>query len=50
VSSADIAGVKAGEIQVTTQVVGFKKLSWSARELGAEPLELPAQTLQTTGY
>ena len=52
-SSADIPGGEKGwgEIQVTTQVVGFKKLSWSAREnLGAEPLELPASDLQTTGY
>jgi DEAD/DEAH box helicase domain-containing protein len=40
-----------GEVQVTTQVVGFKKLSWSTREnLGVEPLDLPAAELQTTAY
>ena len=40
-----------GEIQVTTQVVGFKKLRWLTREnLDEEPLELPPTELQTTGY
>jgi DEAD/DEAH box helicase domain-containing protein len=46
------AGEKGwGEVQVTTQVAGFKKLSWSTREnLGVEPLDLPATELQTTAY
>ncbi len=40
-----------GEIQVITQVVGFKKLRWFTREnLGEEPLDLPPTDLQTTGY
>lgn len=40
-----------GEIQVTTRVVGFKKLRWLTQEnLGTEPLEMPATDLQTTGY
>jgi DEAD/DEAH box helicase domain-containing protein len=40
-----------GEIKVTTRVVGFKKLRWLTQEnLGAEPLDLPATELQTTGY
>jgi len=40
-----------GEVQVTTSVVGFKKLRWLTQEnLGAEPLQLPATDLQTTGY
>ncbi len=40
-----------GEIQVTTQVVGFKKMRWLTREnLGEEPLDLPPTELQTTGY
>ncbi len=40
-----------GEIQVTTQVVSFKKLRWFTREnLGEEPLDLPPTDLQTTGY
>lgn len=40
-----------GEIQVTTQVVGFKKLRWFTYEnLGEEPLDLPPSELQTTGY
>lgn len=45
-------GEKAyGEIQVTTQVVGFKKLRWFTYEnLGEEPLDMPPSELQTTGY
>jgi DEAD/DEAH box helicase domain-containing protein len=40
-----------GEIQVRTQVVGFKKLRWFTYEnLGEEPLDLPPSELQTTGY
>ena len=40
-----------GEIQVTTQVAGFKKLRWMTRvNLGEEPLDLPPTELQTTGY
>jgi DEAD/DEAH box helicase domain-containing protein len=40
-----------GEIQVTTQVVGYKKLRWFTNEnLGEEPLEMPPSQLQTTGY
>ena len=36
---------------MTTRVVGFKKLRWLTQEnLGAEPLDLPATDLQTTGY
>jgi DEAD/DEAH box helicase domain-containing protein len=51
--SADIpAGEKAwGEIEVSTQMVGFKKLRWLTQEtVGAEPLQLPTTDLQTTGY
>ncbi|MBC7879319.1 MAG: DEAD/DEAH box helicase [Anaerolineales bacterium] len=45
-------GEKAyGEIQVTTQVVGFKKLRWFTYEnLGEELLDMPPSELQTTGY
>ena len=45
-------GLKAyGEIQVTTQVVGFKKLRWFTYEnLGEEILDMPPSELQTTGY
>ena len=40
-----------GEIRVTTQVVGFKKLRWFTQEnLGEAPLELPPTQLETTGY
>jgi len=40
-----------GEMQVTTQVIGFKKLRWFTNEnLGEEPLDLPPSELQTTGY
>jgi len=45
-------GEKArGEIQVTTQVVGFRKLRWFTLEnLGEEPLDMPPSELHTTGY
>ena len=40
-----------GEIAVTTQVIGFKKLKWFTHEnLGEEPLALPPTELHTTGY
>ena len=40
-----------GELQVTTQVTGFRKRSWVGGEnLGEEPLDLPASDFQTTGY
>ncbi|MBL8101103.1 MAG: DEAD/DEAH box helicase [Anaerolineales bacterium] len=40
-----------GEIQVTTQVAGFRKIRWFTYEtLGQEPLDLPPSELQTTGY
>lgn len=51
--NADATGCQKGygEIQVTTQVVGFKKLRWFTNEnLGEEPLDLPPSELQTTGY
>ncbi len=50
--AAGDGGLKAyGEIKVTTQVVGFKKLRWFTYEnLGEEPLDMPPSELQTTGY
>jgi DEAD/DEAH box helicase domain-containing protein len=40
-----------GELQVTTRVKGFTKRRWYTHEtLGSEPLDLPPQELQTTGY
>jgi DEAD/DEAH box helicase domain-containing protein len=44
--------VKAhGDVLVTTQVVGFKKIRWHTNEpLGMEPLSLPPHELVTTGY
>jgi DEAD/DEAH box helicase domain-containing protein len=40
-----------GELQVTTRVKGFTKRRWYTHEtLGSEPLDLPPQDLQTTGY
>jgi DEAD/DEAH box helicase domain-containing protein len=46
------AGDKAwGELQVTTQVTGFRKRRWYTHEnLGEEPLDLPPTDLMTTGY
>jgi DEAD/DEAH box helicase domain-containing protein len=47
----DVCSKGYGEIQVTTQVVGFKKLRWFTNEnLGEEPLDMPPSELQTTGY
>jgi len=45
-------GMKScGELQVTTQVTGFRKIRWHTHEvLGVEPLDLPPSELQTTGY
>jgi len=43
--------ISHGEIEVTTQVTGFRKVRWSDRQnLGIVPLEMPATTLQTTSY
>ena len=40
-----------GELQVTTQVTGFRKRRWYTHEnLGEEALDLPPSDLQTTGY
>lgn len=40
-----------GELKVTRQVTGFKKIRWYSREnLGTESLELPPSTLFTSGY
>jgi DEAD/DEAH box helicase domain-containing protein len=50
---ADVPGGEKGwgELQVTLQVAGFKKLRWLTREnLGLEPLDLPPTDFQTTGY
>jgi DEAD/DEAH box helicase domain-containing protein len=45
-------GKKAyGEIQVTSQVIGFRKIRWHTNEtLGIEKLYLPPSELLTTGY
>ena len=45
-------GEKAyGEIQVTSQVTGFRKVRWHTNEtLGVENLSLPPTELLTTGY
>lgn len=40
-----------GEIQVTHQIIGFRKLRWYTHELlGFENLDLPPSELLTTGY
>jgi DEAD/DEAH box helicase domain-containing protein len=45
-------GIKAyGEVQVTSQVIGFRKIRWHTNEtLGIENLSLPPSELSTTGY
>ena len=50
---ADVSGGQKGwgEIQVTSQVTGFKKLRWFTHEnLGEELLDLPPSEMQTTGF
>lgn len=43
--------VNYGEIQVTSQVIGYKKIRWYTQEnLGENPLELPPSQLRTTAY
>src|SRR5258706_3323784 len=50
-ATAQGAEKKWGELQVTTQVTGFRKRRWYTHEnLGEEPLDLPPSELQTTGY
>jgi DEAD/DEAH box helicase domain-containing protein len=52
-AQSTVAGAekKWGELQVTTQVTGFRKRRWYTHEnLGEEPLDLPPSELQTTGY
>jgi len=40
-----------GEIQVTSQITGFRKVRWYTHEnLGIGRIELPPSTLQTVGY
>lgn len=51
--SVDVpGGVKNyGEILVTSQVTGFKKISWNTYEILEKlPLEMPAQELRTVAY
>ena len=45
-------GLKAyGEVKVTSQVIGFRKVRWHTNEtLGNENLDLPPSELFTTGY
>lgn len=40
-----------GEINVTTEITGYRKILWSTREvLSNEPLTLPQNTMRTTAY
>ena len=50
-AGGEVGEKKWGELQVTTQVTGFRKRRWHTHEnLGEEPLDLPPTDLQTTGY
>lgn len=41
----------SGEVSVTTQVIGYRKIRWYTHEnLGIENLDLPPTDLQTTAY
>lgn len=43
--------ISYGEIRVTSQVIGFRRIKWyTHEELGAEQLNLPPTNLETTGY
>lgn len=40
-----------GEVRVSEQVMGFRKIRWGGREtLGQEALELPVQEMETTAF
>jgi DEAD/DEAH box helicase domain-containing protein len=40
-----------GEIQVTSQIIGYRKIRWLSHErLSDEPLDMPPSHLQTTGF
>lgn len=40
-----------GDIEVTTEITGFKKILWNTREIiSMEPLTLPSSTMRTTAY
>jgi DEAD/DEAH box helicase domain-containing protein len=45
-------GIKAlGDVQITSQVIGFRKIRWHTNEtLGVENLDLPPTDLLTSGY
>ncbi len=50
-AAAQTAQKAWGEVQVTTQVTGFRKKAWVGGEnLGQEPLDLPPTEMQTTAY
>lgn len=50
-TGGEIGKKRWGELQVTTQVTGFRKRRWYTHEnLGEEPLDLPPTDLMTTGY
>lgn len=51
--SSDVIGgnTNFGEIMVTTQVIGYKKIAWLNREvIGTEELEMPPSQLRTTAF
>ncbi len=40
-----------GEINVTTDITGFRKILWNTREiLSVEPLSMPSNSMRTTAY
>jgi len=52
-AEAEVSGGKKayGEVQVTTQVIGYRKIRWHTNEtLGVENLSLPPSEFSTTGY
>ena len=51
IEETNAASKAYGEIQVTTQVMGYRKVRWYTQEnLGQDTLDLPATDLLTTGY
>jgi DEAD/DEAH box helicase domain-containing protein len=53
VAQSDLPGAVRhfGDIKVTSQTTGFRKVKWYTREnIGESPLDLPPSELYTTGY
>ena len=51
VTSEHFIQIGYGEVSISTQVIGFRKIAWDSHEtLGTEELSLPAVELKTTAF